>query len=187
MEPEGHVRGRVALAVSGSVAIHRAVDLASALRQRGVRVHVLMTAAATRLVQPLLFEAVTHERVGHDMFSAGNGDPYDHLTPAREAEVLVFAPATADLIGRLAAGLAGDVVTTCALAFQGPRLLCPAMNHRMWSNPFVQRNLGLLRSAGYEVEEPETGALACGEAGPGRLAPVERILARILALLPDAR
>lgn len=178
----------VALAVSGSVAAHRALDLTRELDRRGVVVTVLMTPAACRLVTPLFFQAISRRRVYHDLFAGGGGeDPYDHLQPAREARVMCFAPATADLVGRLACGLADDVVTTCALAFDGPRVLAPAMNWRMWRHPLVQRNLAGLKEAGYRVVEPEDGDLACGEQGPGRMARVERVLEAVLEALPDGR
>ena len=97
---------------------------------------------------------------------------------------MVFAPATADLIGRLAAGLADDVVTTTALAFQGPRILAPAMNWRMWAHPFVRRNVETLVEAGYHIIGPKEGDLACGEEGPGRMADVEEIRVAVTSALP---
>ncbi len=182
MTSETERPAHVLLAVSGSVAIHRGLDLVRELDRHGVDVTVLMTEAACKLVRPLLFQAMTRRRVHHDLFSAEGEDPYDHL--AREADLMVFAPATADLIGRLAAGLGDDVVTTTALAFSGPRILAPAMNWRMWEHPFVQRNVGVLRDAGYRIVGPGEGDLACGERGPGRLAEVEEILAAALEALP---
>lgn len=182
MENASSTAGRprhVALAVSASVAIHRGLDVASELRKRGRRVTALMTPAATRLVAPLLFQAITGARVFHDLFSGADDDAYDHLGPAREADVMLFAPATADLIGRLAGGLADDLVTTCALAFAGPRLIAPAMNHRMWANPIVQENLARLVRHGFLLIPPDVGDLACGEHGPGRLAPVLEIVAAV--------
>lgn len=170
---------KVLLAVSASVAIHRALDLASELRKRGSEVTVLMTPAATRLVTPLQFQAISGRRVFHDLFLGADDDAYDHLQPARDGDVMLFAPATADLIGRLAHGLADDIVTTSALAFAGRKLLAPAMNWRMWANPLVQRNVGTLVASGHELIPPAEGDLACGERGPGRLAPVETILARL--------
>jgi phosphopantothenoylcysteine decarboxylase/phosphopantothenate--cysteine ligase len=176
----------VILAASASVAIHRALDITSELTKRGRAVTVLLTPAATRLVAPLQFQALSGRRVYWDLFAGAGEDVYDHLTPAREGDIMVFAPTTADLIARLAAGLADDVVTTCALAFHGPRLLCPAMNWRMWAHPFVQRNVEMLTSSGYRLVGPAEGDLACGERGPGRLAPVESILAAVEQALPKS-
>ena len=121
----------------------------------------------------------------HDLFEGADDDAYDHLGPARDGDLLICAPATADLLGRLAHGLADDMVTTTALAFphQKPRMVAPAMNWRMWENPAVRRNVDTLRDARWEVIDPVEGDLACGDQGVGRLAPVTRILDRIQAAL----
>lgn len=173
----------VLLGVGASVAIHRSLDLVSELRKRGHETTVLMTPGATKLVSPLQFGALAGSRVLTDVFAGAGEDVYDHLRPAREGDLLVVCPATADLIGRLAAGLAGDMVTTTAIAWRGPSLLAPAMNWRMWAHPFVQRNVKTLEDAGWHRVGPAAGDLACGEEGPGRLATVEDILANIEQLL----
>ena len=183
MAPDAKKLPHVALAVSGSVAIHRALDLVRELERADVTTTVLMTAAACQLVRPVLFQALSRRRVQHDLWVDQGDDPYGHLGPAREADVMVFAPASADLIARLAAGLGDDMVTTTALAFQGPRVLAPAMNWRMWAHPFTRRNVGTLTDAGYRLVGPAEGDLACGEEGPGRLAEVEDILAATLDAL----
>ncbi|HMS17324.1 MAG TPA: flavoprotein [Planctomycetota bacterium] len=170
----------VLLGVSASVAIHRSLDVVSELRKRGHGITVLMTSNATKLVTPLQFAALSGGLVHHDVFAGSGNDVYDHLTPAREGDVYLFCPASADLIARLACGMGDDMVTTTALAFEGPRFVAPAMNYRMWKNPLVQRNLALLRSLGYAQIGPADGELACGDQGPGRLAPVADILAAIL-------
>ena len=162
------------------MALHRALDLTSELKKRGDAVTVLMTRGATKLVTPLHFQALSGRRVFHDVFAGAGDDVYDHLNPARDGDVLVCAPATADLIGRLAAGLADDMVTTTALAWTNrPKVLAPAMNWRMWAHPFVQRNVRTLTDAGWHLVGPAEGDLACGEQGPGRLAPVADILAAL--------
>lgn len=174
----------VVLGVSASVAIHRGLDVASELTKGGHQVTALMTPSATKLVAPLQFQAITGHRVMWDLFQGADQDVYDHLGPARDGDVLVCAPATADLIGRLAAGLADDLLTTTALAWgDKPRLVAPAMNWRMWAHPFVQRNVATLAAAGWGVIGPAEGDLACGEQGPGRLAPVDEILHAISAAL----
>lgn len=165
------------LGVSASVAIHRALDLASEARKRGHQVSVAMTERATRLISPLQFQAIAGRRVHHDLFAGTGDDVYDHLAPAREATLLLCAPASADLIARLAHGLADDVLTTCALAYSGPRFFAPAMNWRMWANPIVQRNAATLVRDGWKQLGPDAGDLACGEQGPGRLSPVSDLLA----------
>ncbi|MSR75770.1 MAG: hypothetical protein EXS14_09920 [Planctomycetes bacterium] len=172
-------RGAVLLAVSASVAIHRALDIASELRKRGTPLRVMMTRAATKLITPVQFQAVSGAPVFHDLFAPGGGDAYEHLTVAREASVFVAAPATADFIARLAAGIADDAPTTAALAFRGQYIFCPAMNWRMWEHPFTQRNVGILEAAGWRRVGPDSGELGCGEEGTGRLAAVEKIVAGI--------
>jgi phosphopantothenoylcysteine synthetase/decarboxylase len=166
----------VVVGVSASVAIHRALDVVSELKKLGHVVTVLMTPASTRLVAPIQFQAISGRRVFCDLFAGADDDAYDHLGPAREGDLFLCAPATADLIGRLAHGLADDMVTTTSLAWTGPRVLAPAMNWRMWAHPFVQRNVKTLDDAGWSRVGPAEGDLACGEKGPGRLAPVEDIL-----------
>jgi len=175
----------IVLGVSASVALHRGLDIASELGKRGHEVSALMTPAATRLIAPLQFQAITGRRVSHDLFAGSGDDVYDHLTPARDGELLVCAPATADLIGRLAHGLADDLVTTTAVAWttDKPRLIAPAMNWRMWANPVVESNITSLKDAGWICVEPAEGDLACGEKGPGRLAPVDEIVAAIESAL----
>ncbi len=174
--------GVVLLAVSASVAIHRALDLTSELKKRGRRVRVLMTHRSTALISPLQFRALSGEPVIHDLFEPTGDAAYQHLESAREASVFVAAPATADLIARFAAGIADDAVTTAALAFEGPRLLCPAMNWRMWMNPLTQRNVATLEALGWKRLGPDAGELGCGETGEGRLAEVSRIVAGIESL-----
>lgn len=172
------------LGVSASVALHRALDLASELRKRARPITVVMTPGATKLITPLQFGALSGGRVLHDVFAGAGEDVYDHLGPARKGAVLLVAPASADLIGRLAHGLANDLLTTTAIAWDQsrPRLFAPAMNWRMWAHPFVQRNVEILVDAGWTLIPPDPGDLACGEKGPGRLAPVARILEALDAL-----
>lgn len=175
----------VVLGVSASVAIHRGLDIASELGKRGHTVSAVLTPSATRLIAPLQFQAITGRRALHDLFAGADEDVYDHLNPARDGDVLVCAPATADLIGRLAHGLADDLVTTTALAWttDKPRLFAPAMNWRMWANPMVERNVATLTDAGWTMVPPADGELACGERGPGRLAAVDDIVGAIEAAL----
>ena len=175
----------IVLGVSASVALHRGLDVASELKKGGHDVTALMTPSATKLVAPLQFQAITGRRVFHDLFQGADDDAYDHLNPARDGDLLICAPATADLIGRLAHGLADDMVTTTAVAFSAdkPRLMAPAMNWCMWANPFVQRNIATLCEAGWEIVGPAEGDLACGEQGPGRLAPIDEIVRAITSAL----
>lgn len=162
----------ILLGVSASVSLYKACDLASKLTQAGHAVRAVLTPRAAELVSPQLFEAVSGEPAYADEFDATRRGAMDHIDLARWAEVLVVAPASADLVGRLANGLAGDLVATAALAVPAdrPRLLAPAMNPAMWAQPAVQRNVARLVEDGWRLVEPGEGHHACGDAGRGRLA-----------------
>jgi phosphopantothenoylcysteine decarboxylase len=173
----------VLLGVAGSIAAHRALDLTSELTKAGAAVDVVMTAGAMRFIQPLAFQALARRKVHFDLFEPVLHQSHDHIELARAADLCVVAPCSADVIGKLASGICDDFLTTVLYAAHDkPRLLCPAMNWRMWKNPLTARNLATLERIGFQVEAPDEGDLACGEHGPGRLAPVARILARIRAL-----
>lgn len=171
----------ILLAAGGSVAIHKACDLASKLTQGGHRVRTILTANAAKLVSPQLFEALTGEPAFTDEFSASRKASMDHIDLARWGQCLVVAPCTADLLARFALGLADDLVTTTALALPAgkPRLLCPAMNPEMLSAPPVRRHLEVLQSDGWKVLAPDSGRMACGDEGMGRLPEPETIAAWI--------
>ncbi len=178
--------GHVILGVTGSIAAHRALDITSELRKRGHRVSVVMTAAAQKLITPLAFQAMALSKVYTDLWERTESSDHDHIRLAEDGHVLCIAPATADVIGRLAHGLLDDVLLTTAFAFRGPRIVAPAMNWRLFENPILKANLARLREAGFEIVDPDTGDLACGERGPGRLAPVPSIVDAILAHLPPS-
>jgi phosphopantothenoylcysteine decarboxylase/phosphopantothenate--cysteine ligase len=167
---------RLVLAVSGGIAAYKAADLASRLRKSGAAVRVAMTEAACRFVTPLTFATLTGQPVYSNVFDHPDQWEVEHVSWARWAEGLLVAPATADLLARLAHGLANDAVTTLALAFEGPLWIAPAMNASMWRHPATQANLALLRERGARVIPPESGRLACGETGPGRMAEPETIV-----------
>ncbi len=171
----------ILLGVSASVSLYKACDLASKLTQAGHSVRAVLTPRAAELVSPQLFEAVSGEPAHTDEFDATRRGAMDHIDLARWAEVLVVAPASADLIGRLANGLAGDLVATAALAVPAdrPRLLAPAMNPAMWAQPAVQRNVARLVEDGWRLVEPGEGHHACGDAGRGRLAEPADIQRRV--------
>jgi phosphopantothenoylcysteine decarboxylase/phosphopantothenate--cysteine ligase len=170
---------RILLCAGASAALHKACDLASTLVQDGHRVRCLLTPRAAELVRPQLFEALTGEPASVHEFGEARRTGMDHIELARWAEVFLVAPATADLIARLALGLADDLPTTVALALapEVQRVLCPAMNPLMLAAPPVARNLARLRRDGWRVVEPEAGHLACGDEGRGRLAEPEEIAA----------
>lgn len=174
----------VLLCVSGSIAAYKGAELARLLIKGGCRVRVAMTEAATRFVGPMTFEAITGNPVYMDVFASASGpvDRYgpgsgagskgsiEHIEASKQPDLILVAPATADLIGRVAQGFGDDAVTTSILAASAPVVFVPAMNQRMWKNKIVQRNVKTLEDAGYTFLGPDTGGLACGEEGIGRMA-----------------
>ncbi len=160
---------RIALLISGGIAAYKVVDLASALTQAGARVRVAMTSSAMRFVGPPTFQGVTGNPVATGMWAA-DGSPEPHVFLGDWAQVILVAPATANVIGRLASGRSDDIVTATLLAARSPVVVAPAMNDAMWAKPAVQENVTTLRRRGVTVVEPETGHLASGHEGAGRLA-----------------
>ncbi len=172
----------ILLGVTGGIAAYKAVDLARRLTLLGFRVKVVMSENATRLVGPATFRAVTSNPVALSLFADG-GAPMEHIDLAREADVVVVAPATANIIAKMAHGLADDLLSTTLLATRAPVVLAPAMNREMWSHPATVSNLETLRERGVRVVGPESGSLACGEEGPGRMSEPETIVEEVLAAL----
>jgi len=166
---------RILLGVSGGIAAYKAAELVRRLVSAGARVKVVMTRSAQEFVGALTFQALSGERVGVDLFGAGS-EPLEHVALGQEVDAIVLAPATANLMGKLAAGLGDDLLTTILLAATKPILLCPAMNDQMWANAVVQENLARLKARGFQVMEPEAGSLACGALGLGRLPEPETIM-----------
>jgi len=170
----------VVLGVGGGIAAYKSAELARGLMERGMRVQVVMTDAAREFITPLTFASLTGHKVITGLFSSESPEAtfssaIEHIAVAQDNEVLVIAPATADLMARLAHGLADDFLTTMYLAFTGRVVLAPAMNNNMWAHPATQQNLETLRRRGHVIVEPEEGLLACGTTGPGRLAEPDRI------------
>ncbi|MFZ5875492.1 MAG: bifunctional phosphopantothenoylcysteine decarboxylase/phosphopantothenate--cysteine ligase CoaBC [Nitrospirota bacterium] len=172
---------RILLGVTGSIAAYKAVSLLRRLTAMGAEVTVVMTEAATRFVGPLTFQTLSGRPVYHDLFEPR--EEILHLTLAETADVFLIAPATANTIAKLAAGAADDLLSALALAARGPVVLAPAMDAVMWEHRLVQRNLAALREGGMTVVPPESGSLASGLVGPGRLASEEAILAALTARL----
>lgn len=166
----------IILGVTGGIAIHKSLDLASQLVKRGASVHVVMTENATRLVQPLQFQVISRNPVLLNLFDAGTDWKPPHIDLADRADLLAIVPATANIIGKLANGIADDALSTIAVSVHCPTLLAPAMNGHMYQNPFVQRNLAMLKTHGVHFIEPASGDLACGYEGVGRLNTVETII-----------
>ena len=172
---------KVVLGVGGGIAAYKAAELARALMERGATVEVILTSAAQQFIQPLTFAALTGHKVITGLFSATPSpdetlsSAVEHIRVAQDNEILVVAPATADLIAQFANGLASDFLTTTYLAFTGKVVLAPAMNSNMWAHPAVRENVDRLRARGHVFVEPDSGLLACGIVGPGRLAEPVRI------------
>jgi len=178
----------IALGVGGGIAAYKAAELARALMTRGFTVNVIMTRAAEEFVRPLTFSALTGRKVITNLFSADTlSSAIEHIQVAQENDILVVAPATADLLAKFAHGLADDFLSTTYLAFTGRVVLAPAMNTNMWNHPATQANLRTLRERGHLIVDPDDGALACGMVGPGRLAEPDEIAGAVAALTASKR
>lgn len=179
---------RILLVISGGIAAYKSLDLIRRLRDRGAVVSCVLTQAATRFVTPLSVAALSGHDVHLDLFDESADAALSHITLSRAADMVVVAPATADLVARMACGLANDLASTVLLANTGPVLIAPAMNPAMWFHPATQANLATLKSRGVVCVGPASGSTACGEIGDGRLADVADILSAIettLAAVPN--
>ena len=175
---------RVLLIVGGGIAAYKALELARLLRAEGATVTSVLTAGGARFVTALSLSALTERPVYEDLWSLKDEAEMGHIRLSREADVIVVAPASADRLARMAAGLGGDLADAVLLAADKPVLVAPAMNHRMWTHPATRRNVAWLREQGAHVMEPDTGAMACGEHGPGRLPEPAAILDAMRHFLP---
>lgn len=169
----------IVIGVTGGIAAYKACDVVSKLRKRGASVYVIMTEAASKFVAPLTFQTLSNHFVVSDMFAEQKTWEVEHISLAKKADLMVIVPATADIIGKLAAGIADDMLTTTAMACRAPVMLAPAMNTGMYHNPIVQENIRKLTTLGYPVIEPVCGMLACGDEGEGKLADVDTIVEAI--------
>jgi phosphopantothenoylcysteine synthetase/decarboxylase len=179
------MKKNLVLGVTGSIAAHKAADLASLLTRQQWRVHVVMTADAQRFITPLPFKVLTRRPVVTDLYDEESGWQPTHVRLADEADLLLVAPATANVIARLAHGIADDALTCIALALppKAKVLIAPAMNGKMWLHPATQENIATLKARGVEFIGPDKGMLSCGYEGLGRLWPVEAIADRVAKLL----
>ncbi len=168
----------IVLGITGSIAVYKAADLASKLTQSGARVEVVMTEAATRFVTPLTFRSLTGRRP-IDMFDLDSEPGIGHIALAEMADIVVIAPATANIIAKLAAGISDDTLTCTVLATRAPVIIAPAMHTFMFQNPITQDNLAKLKARGFIIVEPACGRLASGGIGQGRLAEIEKIIGTI--------
>jgi phosphopantothenoylcysteine decarboxylase/phosphopantothenate--cysteine ligase len=179
---------RVLLIIGGGIAAYKCLELIRRLRDCGAQVRAILTEAGSHFVTPLSVSALTGEKIYQDLFDLTAESEMGHIALSRAADLVVVAPATADLIAKLAAGLAPDLASTALLATDKPVLIAPAMNVRMWNHAATQRNIATLKVDGIHVIGPNDGEMACGEFGPGRMAEPSEILGAIAALIhPDQR
>ncbi len=174
---------KILLGITGGIAAYKALELTRLMALEGVRLRVIMTRSAMEFVQPLSFQVLSGQPVCNNLFDLEAESRIGHIEVASEVELAVIAPATANIIGKLAHGIADDYLTTALLACTAPKIICPAMNVNMFENQVVQENLARLRSWGFLQVGPESGDLACGVQGLGRLAPVDEILENVLQVL----
>jgi phosphopantothenoylcysteine decarboxylase/phosphopantothenate--cysteine ligase len=178
----------ILLIIGGGIAAYKSLELIRRLREHGAGVRAVLTDAGSRFVTPLSVSSLTGDKVYQDLFDLTAESEMGHIALSRSADLVVAAPATADLMAKLVAGLAPDLASTALLATDKPVLVAPAMNVRMWQHAATKRNLAALRTDGIHVIGPNDGEMACGEFGPGRMAEPEEILAAIEKLLtPDTR
>lgn len=176
---------RITLGVTGGVAAYKAAELTRRLQQEGFAVQVVMTRSAREFITPLTFAAITGQKVITDLFGDSAGSPanvesaIEHIAVAQRTDLLLIAPATADILAKIARGIADDFLTTLYLATTAPMVVAPAMNVNMWQHAATRENVEVLRARGVKVVEPDEGYLACGMTGPGRLAGIEAIVAAV--------
>jgi phosphopantothenoylcysteine decarboxylase / phosphopantothenate---cysteine ligase len=174
---------RILLIVSGGIAAYKSLELVRLIKRQGIAVRAVMTKSAAEFVTPLSLGVMTEDQVYGDMFDLKEEREIGHIQLSRQADLVVICPATANIMAKMAAGIADDLATTILLATDKPVLAVPAMNVRMWNHPATQRNLAQLRADGVTVMDPDEGAMACGEFGPGRLPEPPEVAARICAML----
>jgi phosphopantothenoylcysteine decarboxylase/phosphopantothenate--cysteine ligase len=174
---------QIVVGVTGGIAAYRAAELVRLYVKAGAQVHVIMTAAATEFVTPLTFQTLSGNPVHIELFNLISEREIGHIALADRADVLVVAPCTANLVGKVAAGLADDLLTTTIMATKAPVLFVPAMNSNMWENPIYQQNQGRLAELGYQFVEPVSGLLACGWQGKGKMAEPEVVFEETLRLV----
>ena len=176
----------VVIGVTGGIAVYKALDVISALRKKDIEVHVIMTESASKFVNPLTFQSISQNMVVTDMFAEPKAWEIQHISLAQKADLMLIAPATANIIGKVANGIADDMLSTTIMAAAKAKVIfAPAMNTNMYQNRIVQGNIEKLKGYGYEFIEPASGRLACGDIGIGKLADVNTIVERVLSELSD--
>jgi len=173
----------IVIGVSGGVAVYKVVDVVSRLRKLCANINVIMTKSATEFVQPLTFQSLSQNYVITDMFDEPKTWDVEHISLAQKADMFLIAPATANIIGKIANGIADDMLSTTVMATTAPVIIAPAMNTNMYNNPITQKNINFLKSLGYKFIDPASGRLACGDYGKGKLADPEDIVKEVVSLL----
>lgn len=177
----------VVIGVSGGIAVYKALDVVSKLKKHDINVHVIMTKSAQEFVTPLSFQSLSQNMVVKDMFEEPKAFEIQHISLAKKADLLVVVPATANIIGKVANGIADDMLSTTIMATRAKVIFAPAMNTNMYTNPIVQDNISKLKGLGYEFVNPASGRLACGDVGDGKLADTEVIVDYILSSLHEPK
>lgn len=175
----------VVIGVTGGIAVYKAADIVSQLKKHNINIDVIMTQAAQKFVHHLTFQALSQNFVVTHMFDEPKTWDVEHISLAQKADVFLIAPATANVIGKIANGIADDMLTTTVMATNAPVLIAPAMNTKMYENPIVQQNIDKLKRLGYKFIEPESGRLACGDIGRGKLANTNTIVDEVISWLKD--
>ena len=175
----------VVIGVSGGIAVYKACDVVSRLKKLNANVHVIMTKSATEFVTPLTFQSLSQNYVVSDMFEEPKTWDVEHISLAKKADVFLIAPATANVIGKVANGIADDMLTTTVKATTGKVLIAPAMNTNMYRNPILQRNWSILKELGFNFVAQVSGSLACGDIGEGKLASPEKIVDAVVDLFNE--
>jgi phosphopantothenoylcysteine decarboxylase/phosphopantothenate--cysteine ligase len=179
------VKKSILLGITGSIAAFKACDLIGLLRKKGFSVKCALSEDAKWFVTPLTLETLTGEKVASDMFRLPEGRMPEHISLADEADLILIAPATADVIGKISSGICPDVLTCAVLAADCPVVFAPAMNEKMFTNVIVQDNIKRLKEKGYHFVDPVKGRLACGKEGIGHLAPLEEIVKKTEEILAE--
>ena len=181
--PLSFAQKTIVLGIGGGIAAYKCGDLVRRLGDEGADIHVILTTNAHHFITPLTLQTLSGNPVHTDLFSLTSQSKIDHLSLAHRADIIVVAPATADILARIYAGICDDLLTTTLCATKSPVLLAPSMHHQMWENPVTERNVKGLRKLGYHVLEPEKGNLASGDVGWGRLPESETITRAIEQIL----
>lgn len=175
----------IIVGVTGGIAAYKALEIVNDLTKKGHNIHVIMTDSAQEFITPLTFQTLSHNKVITNMFDKIDRYDTEHITLAKKADLFLIVPATANTIGKIAGGIADDMLTTTIMATRAPKLIAPAMNTAMWDNPILQDNIHKLEAYGYKVLDTSEGHLACGDLGSGKLLPWQEIVGEVETLLTD--